>query len=79
MILDETEKFLSQIRNEKQLKLLRKQKRKELFNKYFKLFTKYSLIGIGLFIIFMPELAGQIIGTWITNFIGSIYKNINIK
>lgn len=79
MVLDETDKFLSQIRNEKQLKLLKKQKQKEYFLKYSKIVIKYSLIAIGVFIILMPETAGTIIGNWITDFVGSIYKNIKIK
>jgi hypothetical protein len=77
--LDESNKFFAQIQNAKKIKELQKAKRKFWFAKI-KMWTIRILIYGSIFAcLFFPVETGTLIGHWIHDFSGSIYKNIIIK
>lgn len=75
-ILDESNKLLAQIKNAAKVKEIKRAKRKY----YFQLLKKWGIrIVLVLFVcacIFYPIESGTIIGTWIRDFFGTVYKNI---
>lgn len=74
-MLEESNKLLAQIKEQAKIRQIKKAKRTYLFNKYKKI-TFYLFITIAVvLILFFPIQTGEVIGNWINNFFGTIYKN----
>lgn len=75
-MLDESSRLLAQIKNASKMKELKRGKRKYYFN----LMKKWSLrVLVTVFVVgavFFPVETGSIVGTWMHDFLGTIYKNI---
>lgn len=75
-MLNETEEFLSMIKNQDKIKQLKRVARKAQWQRYKKIGLKILIgLSIGIIIIF-PVQSGTIIGTWINDFFVTIYKNM---
>jgi len=75
-ILDESNKLLAQIKNAAKIKEIKRAKRKYYFEYFKKWFLRISISIIIFCVLFYPIESGTIIGTWIKDFFGTVYKNI---
>jgi hypothetical protein len=76
-MLDESNRLMAQIKNATKLKEIKRAKRKY----YYTLIKKWT-IRVSLFVfitsaVFFPVETGTIVGTWIHDFFGTVYKNIS--
>lgn len=75
-MLDESNRLMAQIKNSAKLKELQRGKRRYYFN----LIKKWALRVLFVVSIscslFFPVETGNIVGTWMHDFFGTIYKNI---
>ena len=74
-MLEETKDLLARVNNEAKIKQIKRARRKAQMIWWRKQIIKVVLIGIVLCFLIFPVQSGDIIGTWINDFFGTIYKN----
>ena len=74
-MLDECNKFLSQIKNETRLKELKRQKRTYYYTQFKKWLVRILFAFLFVTVVFFPVETGTVIGTWISEFFGTIIKS----
>jgi len=74
-MLEETKDLLARVNNENKIKHIRRAKRTAQFIWWRKQTTKVFIVGVVLCFLIFPVHTGDIIGTWISDFFGTIYKN----
>lgn len=77
--LDESSRFFAEIKNSAKAKEIKKAKRKWFFATVKKWTIRVLIYGSILSALFFPSETGTVIGRWIHDFSGSIYKNILTK
>lgn len=75
-MLEETKDLLAKLNKKTQIRAIKRAKRKGLFLYYKKNFFLVVIIIFAGLILFFPIQAGTIVGAWINDFFGTIYKNI---
>lgn len=74
MILEENEKYMKSASEQAKIRILKEAKRTWINRQVKKWSIRILLVSFGLLLIFKPVETGKVIGTWISNFFGTIVK-----